>query len=201
MTGPAVAEGSEEMLGVLFASKARATLLRLFMRDPSRAYYQRQIEQETGLTLRSVQRELERLTRLELLYRHAEGNRFYYQLDFLCPIFPELRALVMTAFTPLERLCSELGASAAVRQAFLDPAGGRVLVVTHGEERPRLTLPEGFELECMGAEAFAAAVARRAESLAPFLVKGVDLMGRRDDVLWRRIGRAGYEVQKAEGVS
>ena len=201
MTEPGLASEPAEALGVLFASKARAVVLHLFMRDPSRAYYQRQIEQETGLPLRAVQRELERLTRLELLYRHTEGNRHYYQVDFLCPLFPALRALVTVGFTPLERLRSELGAHPSVRQAFLNAASGRVLAVTNGEETPRLSLPEGYALQGMGAEAFAAAVARRAETIAPFLVEGVDLLGRRDDVLWRRIGRAGYEVQKAEGVS
>jgi hypothetical protein len=201
MTELGIAASPAESLGVLFASKARAAVLHLFMREPSRAYYQRQIEQETGLTLRSTQRELERLTRLELLYRYAEGNRHYYQVDFLCPIFPELRALVMTAFTPLERVRSELGATPAVRQAFLHEPSGRVLVVTHGGEEPRLALPGEFSAVCMGAEAFAAAVARRADSIAPFLEEGVDLMGRREDVLWRRISRAGYEVPKAEGVS
>ena len=201
MTEPERVAEPAEMLGVLFASKARAAVLHLFMRDPSRAYYQRQIEQETGLPLRSVQRELERLTQVELLYRHTEGNRSYYQVDLLCPLFPALRALVMVGFTPVERLRSELGASAQVRQAFLHPASGRILAVTHGGELPRLALPEGYELESMGAEAFAAAVARRADTLAPFLLEGVDLLGRREDVLWRRIGRAGYEVRKAEGVS
>lgn len=201
MTEPEVATGPAEALAVLLASRARAAVLCLFMRDPSRSYYQRQVEQETGLPLRSVQRELERLTNAELLYRHEEGNRSYYQVDLLCPLFPSLQALVMVGFSPMERLRSELAAAPSVRQAFLHAPSGRVLAVTHGEETPRVTLPAGHALESMGAEAFAAALVRRAEALAPFLVEGVDLLGRREDVLWRRIGRAGYEVQKAEGVS
>lgn len=190
-----------DFLGMLFASRARAAVLALFMRDPGRAYYQRQIEVETGLPLRSVQRELDRLTRMELLYRYSEGNRFYYQVDMLCPLFPALRALVMTTFTPLERVRSALAADPAVRQAFLDASGRRVLAVTHGEATPQAALPNGYTMDRMSAEAFAAAVSQRAPNLAPFLVEGVDLLGRRDDVLWRRIGRAGYTVQKAEGVT
>ena len=44
---------SQKTLSMLFASSARAIVLRLFMVDPYRAYYQRQIEKSTGLAIRA----------------------------------------------------------------------------------------------------------------------------------------------------
>jgi hypothetical protein len=39
------------------------------------------------------------------------------------------------------------------------------------------------------------------EKLAPFLSTGVDLLGRRDELIWRRIESAGYNVSKGRGVA
>ena len=88
----------------------------------------------------------------------------------------------------------------SVQLAFLDEAEGRVLVVSAEGKRPRLTAPEGFTVEVMSADAFAQALAEAPETLAPFLARGVDLLGRRDDVIWRRIEAADFRVEKAEGV-
>ena len=70
--------GMEAVLTKPLSSKARARLLRLFLIDPRRPYYQRQIEADTGIAIRGVQRELERLCAVGLVYRWDEGNRSYY---------------------------------------------------------------------------------------------------------------------------
>jgi len=36
--------------------------------------------------------------------------------------------------------------------------------------------------------------------LNPYLVRGADVLGRREDVIWRHIAAAGYDVKKGEGV-
>ena len=54
---------SENLLTVLFTSMARVSVLRIFLIDPQRAYYQRQLEAATGLAIRAVQRELEKFER------------------------------------------------------------------------------------------------------------------------------------------
>ena len=77
---------SLETLRLLFSSSARVQVLRIFMLDPTRAYYQRQLEGAAGLPIRAIQRELERLSAAGLLYRRAEGNRSYYQIDMDHPL-------------------------------------------------------------------------------------------------------------------
>lgn len=190
-----------DLLASLLGSRARATVLRFFMLDPSRAFYQRQIEHATGLPIRAVQRELERFTEMRLLYRYAEGNRAYYQVDRQFLLYPELREAVLKTAAPLERLRGRLTASPLVRQAFYDPERERVLVVL-AEGAERLDMEPGeFETDVVTSGAFVATLSERATDLAPFLAGGVDLLGRRDDVLWRRIEAAGFKVPREQGVA
>lgn len=64
-----------EALSTIFASAARVAVLRVLLIDPTRPYYQRQLEAACKLPIRAIQRELDRLTKIGLLYRHVEGNR------------------------------------------------------------------------------------------------------------------------------
>jgi hypothetical protein len=77
-------------LEILFSSAARVQVLQLFLLNPDRQFYQREIERETGQPIRAVQREVERLEGIDLLLRSQEGNRVFYRLD---PEFPLLRQL------------------------------------------------------------------------------------------------------------
>ncbi len=189
------------VFATLFASTARAKVLQLFMLDPHRAYYQRQIEAATGLAIRAVQREVERLTKIGLLYRRSEGNRTYYQVDIQFPLFPELRGMVLKASEPVDRLRGMLAMDDGVRLAFLNEEEHRVLLVAAAGRRPGLTASEPFRFEVMTSEAFVQALGENPESIEPFLVRGIDLLGRRDDVIWRRIESAGYAVEKGRGVA
>jgi DNA-binding transcriptional ArsR family regulator len=184
---------------MIFTSSARVGVLRVFMLDPTREYYQRQIEAATGLPIRAVQRELERLTSAGLLYRRVEGNRTYYQVDTQFHLFPELQSMVLKTVSPEERLRGTLAVDDTVRLLFHCENEPRVLVVTSGVRRPNLQV-DPFTFDVMTMEEFLRAVAERSPALEPFLVRGVDLFGRREDVVWRRIEAAGYSVGKGRGV-
>lgn len=190
---------NDALLGI-FTSGARVAVLRVLMLDPLRAYYQRQIEAATGLPIRAIQRELERLTSIAMLYRRVEGNRTYYQVDMQFPLFPELRSMILKTSAPQERLRGLLALDEAVRLAFLCESEGRVLIVTSGAKRPDLTERGPFVLDVMTSEEFTRALSEDPAFLEPYLVRGVDLLGRRDDVIWRRIETAGYAVEKGKGV-
>jgi hypothetical protein len=49
-------------ISALFASASMAPLLRLFMLDPEREYYQRELQRLTSVHLRQLQRDLARLS-------------------------------------------------------------------------------------------------------------------------------------------
>lgn len=84
-------------LEVLFSSTARVQVMRLFLLNPDRQYYQREIERETGQPIRAVQREVERLEGIDLLLRSEEGNRVFYRLNPDFALLAELTALFQAA--------------------------------------------------------------------------------------------------------
>lgn len=98
-------------LEVLFSSVARVRILELFLLNPDSRYYQREIERETGQAIRAVQREMGRLTEIELLSRTTEGNRVFYALNPEFPLVGELTGLFQAAFRDEMR-----GAAAGARR-------------------------------------------------------------------------------------
>jgi DNA-binding transcriptional ArsR family regulator len=195
-----IRQKAHDPLFAVFASSARVAVLRVFVLDPIRTYYQRQIESATGLPIRAVQRELERFAQVGLLYRRSEGNRAYYQVDTQFDLFPELRQIFLKMANPVDRLRGLLAADDTVRMAFLNEAEGRVLAVTTGGGPPDLPGPQPYAAETMSLQEFARVLSEDRERLEPFLARGVDLLGRREDVIWRRIEASGYSVKKGNGV-
>lgn len=192
--------GLENALKVLMASAARVAILRVFLLDPTRAYYQRQIEAATGQPLRAVQRELDRLAAAALLYRREEGNRAYYQVDTDFPLFPELRALFLKSASDRDALRGAVAVDPAVRLCFLSADGDHALVVGVGSRRPAVRAAGCIAVESMSGDDFSETLRTKREILDPWLRDGIDLLGRREDVIWRRIEDAGYTVRKGEGV-
>lgn len=192
--------GLDNALKALLASAARVAVLRVFLLDPTRAYYQRQIEAATGQPLRAVQRELDRLTAAALLYRREEGNRAYYQVDTEFPLFPELRALFLKSANDRDALRGAAAVDPAVRLCLLSADGCHALVVGAGARRPAIRAAGSIAVESMSGDEFSEALRTKRELLEPWLSDGIDLLGRREDVVWRRIEDAGYTVQKGEGV-
>ena len=192
---------TDDILRTLLSSAAKAAVLRVFMLDPSRSYYQRQLEALAEVPLRAVQRELERLSSIGLVYARREGNRNYYQVDIGHTLFPDLQGLVLKTSEPHERLRGRLAGDPAVRLAFLRREAREVLVVLASGAGADLLGEAGFSIDCVSSEFFAARLAERPESFANFLSEGEDLLGRREDVLWRRIEAAGFDVPKAKGVA
>ena len=71
----------EEMAVRLFGSTSRPRILNLLLGRPRQAFYQREIMYETGLSLQTVQRELENLSGLGILKKRETKARVYYQVD------------------------------------------------------------------------------------------------------------------------
>jgi len=191
---------TEKVLSALFASSARVAILRIFMLDPLRAYYQRQLEQATGLAIRAIQRELERLVSIGLLFRHVEGNRTYHQVDMDFPLFPDLRNIILKMSGDMDRLRSHLAMNPAVRLAFLNGADQKLLLVLKTGQTASVEAPAPYTVDVVSSETFLEWLGARDSALHPYLADGIDLLGRREDVIWRRIEAIGYSVTKGEGI-
>jgi len=83
------------MLELLFSSTARVKVLALLLLNPETSFYQREISALTGLPIRAVQREVERLQALGLLTSFTRGNQVHYQVNRDFFLFPELKSIFL----------------------------------------------------------------------------------------------------------
>jgi len=83
----------DERLVRLFGSTSRPRILELLLADTGKAFYQREIMYETGLSLQAVQRELHNLVTLGILKREEIHARVYYQVDPTSPLFKPLKEI------------------------------------------------------------------------------------------------------------
>ena len=84
-----------DILARLFLSEIRSALFRLFFGPAVGSLYQAQIIRRFRFAGRSVEEELDKLVRLELLLTTKDGNRRYYEVNRAHPLFPELRGIVL----------------------------------------------------------------------------------------------------------
>jgi uncharacterized protein len=106
------------LLPQLFLSEIRAALFRLFLGPSSGRLYRAEIIARFDFAGRSVEEELEKLVRLELLHSTKDGNRRYYEVNRAHPLYPELRGIVLKT-GGLRDVLAEALKSAKVRHAFV----------------------------------------------------------------------------------
>lgn len=82
------------MIESLFPSKTRIRLLRLFIKNPHKKYYLREISKLFGESLTPIRRELLNLKKVGFLRRSQVANLIYYDVnsDFL--LYQELKSIV-----------------------------------------------------------------------------------------------------------
>ncbi len=107
------------MLGKLISSSARVKILRLLLLNEGKRYYQREIAELAGLPVRAVQREGARLTEIGLLRRIEDGNRVYFQANSACPIFPELKRILLKTVALESLLGDTLAKDGQIEVAFI----------------------------------------------------------------------------------
>ncbi|HID63315.1 MAG TPA: hypothetical protein EYP49_11335 [Anaerolineae bacterium] len=83
------------MLELLFSSTARVKVLALLLLNPETSFYQRELSALTGLPIRAVQREVQRLQTLGLLTSFARGNQVHYRVNRDFFLFPELKNIFL----------------------------------------------------------------------------------------------------------
>ncbi len=70
------------ILAELLSSKIRAEIFRnIFGIAPDTSLYMREIERRTGFAIGTVQTELKKLQRLDIISRVKDGNRVYYRAN------------------------------------------------------------------------------------------------------------------------
>jgi predicted nucleotidyltransferase len=83
------------MLQKLFSSKVRVEILSVFLMNPEKELYVREIERLTGEDYKNVSMELHNLKEIGLLSSRNEGNLKYFSLNKEFVIYEELKSIFM----------------------------------------------------------------------------------------------------------
>jgi hypothetical protein len=85
------------MIDALFGSKTRVKLLNLFLNNPGRAFYVREITREVGEQINSVRRELANLVGVGVVRNDTVDNKLYYEVDAAYKFYEPLRAMFVNS--------------------------------------------------------------------------------------------------------
>lgn len=81
------------MIDNLFGSKTRYKLLQLFLNNPNRSFYVREITRKIGEQINSVRRELSNLLSIGIIISDSSNNRLYYEVNQKFDKYKELVSL------------------------------------------------------------------------------------------------------------
>lgn len=97
------------MIDALFGSKTRVKLLHLFLNNPNRAFYVREITRKIDEQINSVRRELANMLSVGIIKSDSSNNRLYYEINQEYQHYEPLRAIFADS-----HLQSEVAASGEV---------------------------------------------------------------------------------------
>lgn len=81
------------MIDALFGSKTRVKLLHLFLNNPGRAFYVREITRKIDEQINSVRRELANMMSIGIIKSENSNNRLYYEVNQEYAHYAPLRAI------------------------------------------------------------------------------------------------------------
>ncbi|MBF8303824.1 MAG: hypothetical protein HW399_199 [Dehalococcoidia bacterium] len=94
-------------------------MLKLFLTNPDRAFYVREIARLTGEQINAVRRELHYLEKAGLLKSSTRGNQKYYLVVKEFPFYPELKKIIYATIALGDYLRSEISNSREIEMAFI----------------------------------------------------------------------------------
>lgn len=86
---------SIDSLSATLFGKTRRAVLALLYSHSDESFYLRQIVRTAGVGLGGVQRELKKLSEAGIIRRKERGRQVYYQANPECPVYAELKNLVI----------------------------------------------------------------------------------------------------------
>ena len=106
------------LLEILFP-QVRAEVLRLLFAEEGRELHLRELTRQCGLSLGTLQTEVEKLRSADLLLSRRDGNRLYFRANAAHPLFPDLRQLVLKTAGLREVLAEALCDVPGIELAFV----------------------------------------------------------------------------------
>ncbi|MDD1653906.1 MAG: winged helix-turn-helix domain-containing protein [Methanomicrobiales archaeon] len=143
------------LLRRLFTSGTRVNLLTLFLLDPERERYPREMERDTGENINAVRRELRNLEELGLVTSASRGRQRWYAVNRAFFLYPELSAMVQKTRGLIPLIRRHLEGVGGIGYAFLyGPSAregglwsGDLNLFAMGDADPALVATEIREME------------------------------------------------------
>jgi predicted nucleotidyltransferase len=82
------------VLAELFSSRVRAEIFRCLFSGTAEELHMRELERRSGCAIGTIQAELKKLVRLDLVVSRRDGNRLYYGARTTHPLYADLCSLV-----------------------------------------------------------------------------------------------------------
>lgn len=92
----------------LFGSKTRVKLLSLFLLNPERAFFVREITRRLNKRINSVRRELQILSTIGFLKKKTEGRKTFYQANRKFVFFDELQQMVEKSGSTEDKISEDI---------------------------------------------------------------------------------------------
>lgn len=119
-------------IDALFGSKTRVKLLYLFLNNPGKSFYVREITRLIDEQINSVRRELANLLLVKIISSSSSDNKLYYEISQLHEFYPAFRAIFAgdsTKSVSKTSLKTEaMAGDSSWRQLILDSKSIRVAV-------------------------------------------------------------------------
>lgn len=119
------------MIDALFGSKTRVKLLHLFLNNPGKAFYVREITRLIDEQINSVRRELANMMKVGIIKSDNADNKLYYEVDQRYEFYVPLREIFADNISPGEQVKASTP-STLDWQGKLDELGGIKLAVLSG---------------------------------------------------------------------
>jgi predicted nucleotidyltransferase len=107
------------ILSEIFSSKIRSEIFRLLFGISNEPLHMREIERRSGLSIGTIQQELKKLVRLELVKTRRDGNRLYHEANKEHPLYPDIRNLVLKTAGLSEVIRRTLTPDPSIKIAFI----------------------------------------------------------------------------------
>ena len=107
------------ILSELLSSRIRSEIFRLLFGVSDKPLHMREIERRSGLTIGTIQQEVKKLLRLNLVKKRKDGNRLYYEANKQHPLYPDIRSLVLKTVGLVDFFREALKTDPNIKLAFV----------------------------------------------------------------------------------
>jgi uncharacterized protein len=107
------------LLAELLSSKIRSEIFRMLFGVNDEGLHLREIERRSGLSIGTIQQEVKKLLRLDIIIRRKDGNRLYYKANKEHPLYPDIHRMVLKTVGLVDFFREALKANSNIKFAFV----------------------------------------------------------------------------------